>query len=131
MKITSFYATDTGESRFRDMEIPFAMQREDGFGHTLLLSHGYGSPSVQFVELPAGMDQDWHNAPARQIVVVLSGVIEVETTDGERRRWRAGEAFLPADVTGKGHRTRCIDGAVRVLFAPLPDDFDVARWAGP
>jgi len=24
-------------------------------------------------------------------------------------------------VTGRGHRTRCIDGAVRLLFAPLAD----------
>lgn len=131
MKITTFYTTETGESRFRDLDIPFVTQREDGFGHTLWLSNAYTSPNVQFVELPAGLDQDWHNAPARQLVVVLSGTIEVETTDGERRRWQAGNAFLPADVTGKGHRTRCIDGPVRVLFAPLADDFDIATWSKP
>lgn len=129
MKITTFYATDTGESRFRDIEIPFAQQRDDGFGHTLVLSNPYASPNVQFVELPAGLDQDWHNAPARQVVMVLDGVIEVETTDGERRQWRKGEAFLPADVTGRGHRTRCIDGPVRLLFAPLPEGFDLATWS--
>jgi quercetin dioxygenase-like cupin family protein len=123
MKITTFETTSAGESKFRDIEIPLALQRDDGFGHTLSLSTPYASPNVQFVELPAGLDQDWHNAPARQIVVVLSGVIEVETTDGARRQWRAGEAFLPADVTGRGHRTRCIDGAVRLLFAPLPEEF--------
>jgi len=39
------------------------------------------------------MDQDWHNAPAQQIVVVLSGVIEVETTDGAVRQWKPGSAF--------------------------------------
>ena len=69
------------------------------------------------------MAQDWHNAPARQIVVVLDGVIEVETTDGATLQWRTGEVFLPADVTGQGHRTRCIGGAVRLLFAPLPEGF--------
>lgn len=129
MKITTFFATATGESRFRDLEIPFALRRDDGFGHTLLLSKPYASPNVQFVELPEGMAQDWHNAPARQVVTVLSGVIEVETSDGEQRQWRAGEVFLPADVTGRGHRTRCIGGAVRLLFTPLPEGFDLDHWS--
>ena len=123
MKLTSFHATADGESRFREVHVPLDMQRQDEFGHTLKLSAPYVSPAVQFVELPAGMDQDWHTAPARQLVVVLAGEIEVETTDGERRRWRAGEAFVPADVSGRGHRTRCIGGAVRLLFAPLADGF--------
>lgn len=131
MKITTIYATAAGGSRFGEIAILFAMQRQDSFGHTLLLSAPYPSPAVQFVELPADMDQDWHNAPARQLVVVLIGAIEVETTDGERRQWRAGEAFLPADVTGRGHRTRCLGGAVRLLFAPLPDDFALGESSIP
>lgn len=124
LTVTTFETVADGGSRFRDIEIPLALSREDGEGHRLHLSPPMASPKVQFVELPAGLDQDWHNAPARQFVMVLSGVLEVETTDGATRRWQAGEVLLPADVTGKGHRTRCIGGPVRVLFAPLPDDFD-------
>lgn len=125
MQITNFYALPDGESRFREIDFPLGNARQDAFGHTLWLSNPYVSPNVQFIELPAGMDQDWHCAPTRQIVVVLSGVIEVETTDGARRQWRAGEVFLPADVEGRGHRTRCIGGAVRLLFVPLPADFQL------
>lgn len=123
MKITTFEATSAGESRFRDIDLPWSIVRNDAFGHTLRCSVPYVSPAVQFIELPAGLDQDWHNAPARQIVVVLAGTIEVETTDGATRQWCAGELFLPADTTGRGHRTRAIGGAVRLLFAPLPDGF--------
>ena len=123
MQLTTFEATADGGSRFRNLEVPLSCSRDDGQGHTILHTVPYASPAVQFVELPVGMDQDWHNAPARQIVVVLSGTIEVETTDGVVRRWGAGQAFLPADVTGQGHRTRCIGGAVQLLFAPLPDGF--------
>lgn len=129
MKIVMFEATDTGESRFREIELPLTQTRDDGFGHTIALSNAYASTNVQFVELPAGLDQDWHNAPARQIVTVLSGVIEVETTDGIRRQWRAGDTFLPADITGRGHRTRCIGGPVRLLFAPLAEEFDIETWS--
>jgi len=124
MQITSFIATPEGGSQFVRLEVPFNQHRDDAEGHRIELSTPYASPSVQFVELPAGMAQDWHNAPARQLVVVLDGVIEVETTDGATLRWRTGEVFLPADVTGQGHRTRCIDGAVRLLFVPLPEGFD-------
>jgi quercetin dioxygenase-like cupin family protein len=123
MKLTSFQNQANGKSRFQEVNVPLSLERQDEFGHTLKLSAAYVSPAVQFVELPAGMDQDWHTAPARQLVVVLSGEIEVESGDGETRRWRAGEAFVPADVSGQGHRTRCIGGAVRLLFAPLPDGF--------
>lgn len=125
LAITTFETVADGQSRFRDIEIPLALRRDDGAGHTLSLSAAFASPKVQFVELPAGLDQDWHNAPARQLVIVLSGVLEVETTDGDIRRWQAGEVLLPADVTGQGHRTRCIGGPVRVLFAPLPAGFDI------
>ena len=127
MKITRLEACADGGSRFVDIDIPWSVERDDGLGHRLRLSAPYASPAVQFVELPAGMDQDWHLAPAAQVVVVLSGVLEVEATDGERRRWRAGDAFLPADLRGRGHRTRCIDGPVRLLFAPLADGCEF-RW---
>ena len=123
MELITFEATPDGGSCFRSINVPLACRRDDGQGHTLLHTVPYTSVAVQFVELPAGMDQDWHNAPARQIVVVLSGTIEVETTDRVSRRWSAGQAFMPADVTGRGHRTRCIGGAVQLLFAPLPDGF--------
>jgi len=121
MEIITFVATADGGSEFQLLDVPQDLWRDDGMGHRIRLSAAYASPAVQLVELPAGMAQDWHNAPARQLVVVLSGVIEVETTDGQCRQWRAGEVFLPADVTGQGHRTRCLGGAVRLLFAPLPD----------
>jgi hypothetical protein len=129
MKITRFYATESGESRFVEIDIPIEQAQRDADGHTLRFSNSYPSPNVRFAELPAGMVQSWHHAPARQIVVLLSGEIEVGTSDGQTRRWRVGEAFLADDVTGKGHTTKTIGGPARVLFAPLPDGFDIGRWS--
>lgn len=129
MKITRFYATDDGGSRFMDIEIPINTPQKDTDGHTLMLSNTYASPSVRFVELPEGMSQTWHNAPQRQIVIVLSGTLEVGTTDNQTRQWQAGEAFLADDVTGKGHVTRTVGGPARVFFAPLPDGFDLDKWS--
>lgn len=128
MKITSFFTNAHGHSEFGEVDIATPLQREDEFGHTLKLSKPFLSPNVQLVELPQGMDQDWHVAPARQLVAMLSGELEVEVSSGECRRWRAGELFLPADTSGQGHRTRTIGGPVRVLFAPLADDFEITGW---
>lgn len=128
MKITRF-STSEGVSRFTEVDIPTLNERKDEDGHNLRLSNAYASPSVIFAELPEGMSQNWHNAPARQIVVVLSGTLEVEVADRQTRQWGLGGAFLADDVTGQGHLTRTIGGPVRVMFAPLPPNFDVTKWA--
>ena len=128
MKITRFYTTESGESRFVEIDIPIEQAQQDADGHILRFSSSYPSPNVRFAELPNGKVQSWHHAPARQIVVVLSGELEVGTTDGQTRRWHVGEAFLADDVTGTGHTTKTIGGPARVLFAPLPDGFDIGRW---
>src|SRR5579863_6094941 len=129
MKVTRFFATPDGGSRFEEVEIPITEPRPDSFGHTILQSNAWPSPSIRFVELPVGLDQSWHHAPARQIVIVLSGVLEVGTSDGEKRRCVAGQAFIADDLTGKGHTTRVIQGPARVMFVQLPQSFDFARWA--
>ena len=129
MKVIRFHATADGGSRFQDIEAPINEPRKDSFGNTLHQSSAFASPSVRFVELPAGLDQSWHNAPARQIVVVLSGAVEVTTTDNEVRRHGAGQAFIADDVTGKGHLTRVVEGPARVMFVQLPETFDFERWS--
>jgi quercetin dioxygenase-like cupin family protein len=130
MKITRFHATEDGESRFQEVEVPIDSPRPDSFGHTILQSNAWPSSSIRFVELPAGLDQSWHHAPASQIVVVLSGTVEVGTSDNQKRQCTAGQAFIADDLTGKGHKTRVLNGPARVIFIQLPPNFDFARWAG-
>ena len=129
MKVTRFYTTADGGSRFEEIEIPINQPRPDAFGHTLNQSNAWSSPSIRFVELPAGLDQPWHHAPASQIVIVLSGEVEVGTSDGEKLRAAAGQAFIADDLTGKGHVTKVIGGAARVMFVQLPANFDFKRWS--
>jgi len=130
MKITRFHATAEGESRFQDVEIPITQPRPDAFGYTILQSGAFAAPSISFVELPASLDQGWHHAPARQIVVLLTGKVEVGTSDGQKRQWNPGSAFIADDLTGKGHTTRVIEGPAQVMFVQLPANFDVASWKG-
>jgi hypothetical protein len=122
MKITRFVASEDGGSRFEDIEISLHNEREGAGGYTLMASEMFTSENVCFIVLPEDLDQDWHQAPTRQLVHVMSGSVEVTTTDGESRRWQAGDLFIAGDDSGRGHQTRVIDGPALVLFIPLPAD---------
>jgi quercetin dioxygenase-like cupin family protein len=73
---------------------------------------------------------DLHPAPARQFLILLSGGVEVETSDGNVRRFGPGDLGLLEDTSGKGHRTRNIgDGYAMFFVVPTPahkDDLDTA-----
>ena len=129
MQITRFYTNENGESQFSEIDLPIDFKREDADGNVILLSKAFNSPRVRFVELPEGYDHDWHNAPRRQIVILLSGVVEVRTSDNQIRRWGAGDVLLADDVSGEGHQTRAIDGSVRMVYVPLPADFSLEYWS--
>ena len=82
MKVKRFYATADGGSTFDEVEIPIENLHVDEWGNSIRTSSQFRSPSVSLFEIEDGAFQDWHNAPRRQLCVVLKGVWQVETTDG-------------------------------------------------
>ena len=59
---------------------------------------------------------------------MLKGLLEEQTTDGEKRRWNAGEIFMADEPHGKGHQTRVIEGPAQLLFRRVPDGFSFQEW---
>ena len=59
-----------------------------------------------FVVVPAGWYGKPHPSPTRQIFSVLRGTLELTASDGERRRFAAGNFAVLEDTSGKGHATR-------------------------
>ena len=59
---------------------------------------------------------------------MLKGPLEEQTTDGEKRRWNAGEIFMADEPRRKGHQTRVIEGPAQFLFLRVPDDFRFQEW---
>lgn len=108
MKVTRIYADDAGESHFADDEI--SLFDHGDIGH---LSEAIAAKEVIFRRTDPDYDYDWHVAPARQYVVLLDGLIEIETSDGERRRFGGGDVLLVEDTTGKGHRSRHVEPRAR------------------
>lgn len=119
MRVTRVYADAAGESHFDEIDIP--LQDRGAIGR---LSEPYPANGVIFRENDADYDFDWHCAPQRQYIVLLDGAIELETSDGEKRRFGGGDILLVEDVAGRGHRTRTVDNRPRrslfVTLAPAP-----------
>jgi hypothetical protein len=60
---------------------------------------------MRFSARAPGVLQDWHPAPQRQFVIILSGSLEIGFEDGSKKVFGPGDARLVEDTTGKGHTT--------------------------
>lgn len=80
---------------------------------------GLGTTQISFRVWPVGQDLDWHPAPRRQFVIILSGQLEIGLGDGSRHVFGAGDARLVEDTTGQGHTTRVV-GSQPVVTATIP-----------
>ena len=126
MKIVRFASASNGGSQFVEVDIPIDNASTDAFGNTVHRSAILPAQSTMVTEMPEGLYQDWHPASRRQLLFVLSGTLEVETSDGKKHHCSRGDVFLADDDGSSGHRTRTIGGPARVLFVHLPPEANVA-----
>jgi hypothetical protein len=75
---------------------------------------GLAASQISFREWPVGQFLDWHPAPRRQFVIILSGQLEIGLGDGSKHVFGPGDARLVEDTTGKGHTTRVLGTQVCV-----------------
>ena len=114
MKITRVYTGEDNRSHFEDIEIPLTIHDQMGSKSEIQATAG-----VIFRSTDEEYEYDFHNAPCRQYVVNLEGILELEVGSGEKRRLNPGDVLLGEDVTGEGHITRAVVGPGRSLFIPL------------
>jgi hypothetical protein len=116
MHVTRIFTGTDGESHFEELDIPLR-----DLGPVGALSEMIEATGVVFRETGPDYDLDWHNAPRRQFVVMLSGgQVEIEVGDGSKRRLGSGDILLAEDTTGRGHISRAVDDRPRVsLFITL------------
>lgn len=116
MNVTRLYTGDDGESHFEDFQIKL---EQDGFGG--LMSIFQDATGVLFRETGPDYDYDWHNAPRKQYILILSGGgVQIEIGDGTKRQFGPGDVILAEDTTGRGHISRAIDHAPRLsVFVTL------------
>ena len=80
---------------------------------------GLPASQISFRVWPKGQFIDWHPAPRRQFVIILSGQLEIGCGDGSKQVFGPGDARLVEDTTGKGHTTRVVNSEP-VLTATVP-----------
>lgn len=113
--ITRIYTDRNGDSQFDDICIPLKEEGEIGALSELLPAKG-----LIFREVLPSYDFDFHNAPQKQYIILLDGEIEIETSLGEKRIFKAGEILLVEDTQGKGHKTRNLKTQKRKsIFIPV------------
>lgn len=100
MHYVRVYAGPDGQSHFDEALIALAPD-DDWLARQVLAT------AVTVRDVPVGLNRDWAVAPAPpQLVITLAGQYEVETSDGQVRRFGPGSLVLFEDVSGKGHRLR-------------------------
>ena len=115
-QVTRIYSDSNGDSRFEDIEIPLKEAGKVGQLSDVLPASG-----VIFREVEPSYDWNFHVAPQKQYIVLLDGKIEIETSLGEKRIFRAEDVLLVEDTTGKGHKTRNLKLKKRKsIFITLP-----------
>ena len=104
------YAGEDGKSHFE--EIRFSFEAYAGVRERTALQ---GATGVRFARWPAGFFLDWHNAPRRQYVIILSGQVEI----GSRRRPSCSRQVIsPLRKTSPGKGTRLVSWVTNLCYMP-------------
>lgn len=117
--VTRVVADAEGVTRFEDGYIELAESGPIG-----LLSDPIVTDRVIFRSTAAGYDYDWHPAPRKQFILMMSGAIEIETGDGSIRQFVQGDTLLLEDTRPPGHRTRNV-GSVPRYSVFIQTDADI------
>jgi hypothetical protein len=107
-------------THFRDEQL--AWQTTQGSGNVpIKVTPFLDAEKIGFLRLPKGYRTDWHPAPGKRFVMVLTGVMEVEARDGKRREFVGGSVLLVTDTQGRGHRTNVLGNQdVFLVWVPVP-----------
>lgn len=124
MKVTRIYTGADNRSHFEELDMPLhaaAGSRRDTSNPLPAIGAAFGESAVL---LPL----DFHTAPRRQLVAMLSGSLEIECGDGSKRRFGPGDVFFADDTAGQGHVARDLSGPVRSLYVFVAPDADPGIW---
>jgi hypothetical protein len=104
IRCVRLYSEADGNSHFEEglIDLPHT-ERGD------VLSDVFDVKSISFRETKVGGQFEWHDAPTRQFVITLSGILEFEMKGGAKVRVNPGDILLAEDTAGSGHRWQIVD----------------------
>ena len=125
-KIIRIYTGDDGRSHFEDRVVPMnELKLGERVSQRSALLPVAG---LSFRENPLERSGESHCPKLRQFVITLFGAVEI-SCGGGKRCFGPGDVLFAEDLTGEGHANRELLGPRESLIIPVPDDFDIRRWA--
>jgi mannose-6-phosphate isomerase-like protein (cupin superfamily) len=106
--LTRIYSDTQGESHFSKKRILFQLADFAPPAPPISVSDPIDTKTFVILSSPSGWYGDWHPTPNRQYIFIISGMLEVEVSDGESRIFKPGQTILVEDTTGVGHRSRVV-----------------------
>ena len=108
MRVTRIYSDADGISHVDDLEVALAPTQYAPPADPIDVSEPFAASRAVLFSIPAGYVGDWHPTPRRQLYFALSGRLEVEVSDGQRRTFGPGDIALVEDEIEPGHVTRAL-----------------------
>jgi quercetin dioxygenase-like cupin family protein len=112
MKITRVHHGSDGQTHFEDIDWAETPTPSGAYTRTDTRTAGITMFAIQ----PPGYYADWHPAPSRRLVIMISGAAEVGVSDGETRTLGAGDIILFEDIDGPGHTMKVLGDVDRVAM---------------
>ena len=115
MSIVRLYTGEDGRSHFEDIEpelepIPGAWPQD---------ARAVIHSGIVVQRFDPERSNPWHHAPGRVAVFTVTGSVEIEVGDGDKRVIGPGDVLIAEDLTGEGHYTREVGPEARLsLFVP-------------
>jgi hypothetical protein len=119
LRYTVIYSDPEGRTHFRDEFFPWRKAQSADPKTSAMQTPFVDAQKLGFITIPSGSRSEWHPAPGKRFVMVLSGLTEIEVGSGERRKVGPGDVVLATDVQGRGHITRVL-GKQDVVAAWVP-----------
>ena len=122
MQHACLYVDDLGESHFKDISFELEPSEFAPPAPPLNVSTTVPAKQLLFVSAPADWKGDWHPSPARQYLLMMSGELEIQASDGETRVFKSGDVILATDVVGTGHMSHSLGpDELKAVIVQLPD----------
>jgi quercetin dioxygenase-like cupin family protein len=120
MRYSVVYSDANGVTHFRNEGLAWqATQGAQGLQN--FVTPYVSAQTIGFLRIAKHGWSDWHPAPSKRFVMVLSGLLELEVGDGERRTFGPGNVLLVTDAEGRGHLTNVLGSEdVFLVWVPVP-----------
>lgn len=121
MKLVHLHGDDAGETHLRTVEL---QERDTEAGRVRNLGRIPATTAGLGGFVGRKPDVGMHNAPRRQLLVVLDGALEIVTSLDQREVLHPGDVLFADDVGTRGHVSRDVgDDPLSILAVGVADDW--------